>query len=40
MLWQIARPDSRLSQVRRALDGIRAHFDEPFRVEPLAATAG
>lgn len=40
MLRQIARPDSRLSQVRRALDWIRAHFDEPFRVEPLAATAG
>ena len=40
MLRQIARPDSRLSQVRRALDWIRAHFDEPFRVEPLAATSG
>jgi AraC-like DNA-binding protein len=40
VLRQIAQPDSRLSQVRRALDWIRAHFDEPFRVEPLAAMTG
>jgi AraC-like DNA-binding protein len=40
MLRQIARPDSRLSQVRRAIDWIRLHFVEPFRVEPLAAMAG
>jgi transcriptional regulator GlxA family with amidase domain len=40
MLRQIARPDSRLSQVRRAIDWIRLHFAEPFRVEPLAAMAG
>lgn len=39
-LRQIARADSRLSQVRRAIDWIRAHFTEPFRVEPLAAMAG
>jgi AraC-like DNA-binding protein len=40
MLRQIARPDSRLSQVRCAIDWIRLHFVEPFRVEPLAAMAG
>lgn len=40
MLRQIARGDSRLSQVRRAIDWIRAHYAEPFRVEPLADMAG
>jgi AraC-like DNA-binding protein len=40
VLRQMARADSRLSQVRRALDWIRAHFAEPFRVEPLAAMTG
>jgi AraC-like DNA-binding protein len=40
MLRQIARADSRLSQVRRAIDWIRAHFTEPFHVEPLASMAG
>jgi AraC-like DNA-binding protein len=40
VLRQIAQPDSRLSQVRRALDWIRAHFDEPFGVAPLAAMTG
>ena len=40
MLRQIARADSHLSQVRRAIDWIRAHFTEPFRVEPLASKAG
>jgi AraC-like DNA-binding protein len=40
MLRQIARTDSRLSQVRRAIDWIRLHFAEPLRVEPLAALAG
>lgn len=39
-LRQIARGDSRLSQVRRAIDWIRAHFTEPLHVEPLAAMAG
>jgi AraC-like DNA-binding protein len=39
-LRQIARADSRLSQVRRAIDWIRTHFTEPFRVEPLASMAG
>ena len=40
VLRQIAREESRLSQVRRAIDWIRSHYTEPFRVEPLAATTG
>jgi len=36
----MARPDSRLSRVQRALDWIRAHYDESFRVDPLAAMTG
>jgi AraC-like DNA-binding protein len=40
MLRQIARPESRLSQMRSAIDWIRAHYTEPFRVEPLAAMTG
>jgi transcriptional regulator GlxA family with amidase domain len=39
MLREIARPDGRLSQVRRATQWIREHYTEPFRVEPLAAMA-
>jgi len=40
MLRQMARAESRLSQVRRAIDWIRAHYAEPFRVEPLADLTG
>jgi AraC-like DNA-binding protein len=40
ILRQIAREESRLSQVRRAIDWIRTHYTEPFRVEPLAAMTG
>ncbi|MGN7773585.1 AraC family transcriptional regulator N-terminal domain-containing protein [Phyllobacterium sp. 22552] len=40
MLRQIACADGRLSQVRRAIDWIRARYTEPFRVEPLAAMTG
>jgi AraC-like DNA-binding protein len=40
VLRQIARADSRLSQVRLAVDWIRTHFDEPLRVEALAEIAG
>lgn len=40
MLRQIAHADSRLSQVRRAIDWIRANYAEPFRVEQLAAMIG
>ena len=37
---QIARADSRLSQVRRAIALIRDHFDRPIRSEVLADEAG
>ncbi|MCO5064266.1 MAG: AraC family transcriptional regulator [Rhizobiaceae bacterium] len=40
VLRQIARDDSRLSQVRQAITWIRTHFDEPLRVEALAEIAG
>ncbi len=39
-LCQIARADSRLSQVRRAIGWIREHYQEPLRIEALAAMAG
>lgn len=39
-LRQIARADSRLSQVRRAVARIRASYDKPLRVEALAEIAG
>ena len=39
-LRQIARADSRLSQVRQAIAWIRSHFDEALRVEQLADLAG
>jgi AraC-like DNA-binding protein len=39
-LRQIACADSRLSHIRRALDWIREHYVDPFRVEPLAAMVG
>jgi AraC-like DNA-binding protein len=37
---QIARADSRLSQVRRAIAMIRDRFDQPIRIEALAEEAG
>jgi AraC-like DNA-binding protein len=37
VLREIACPDGRLSQIRRAIHWIREHYTEPFRVEPLAA---
>lgn len=37
---QIARADSRLSQVRRAITMIRDRFDQPIRSETLAEAAG
>lgn len=40
VLRQIARADSRLSQVREAVRWIRGHFDEPLRIERLAEIAG
>jgi transcriptional regulator GlxA family with amidase domain len=40
LLRQIARSDSRLSQIRRALAWIRTLFDQPLRVEDVADVAG
>jgi AraC-like DNA-binding protein len=40
MLRQVGREDSRLSQVRRAIDWIRRHFDQTLRTEMLAEVAG
>ncbi|HAL07369.1 MAG TPA: AraC family transcriptional regulator [Brevundimonas sp.] len=40
VLRQIARVDSRLAQIRRAIEWIRSHFDEPLRVETLASMTG
>jgi len=40
VLRQIARSDSRLSQIRCALAWIRAHFDQPLPVEHVAEVAG
>jgi len=40
VLRQIARGDSRLGQVRRAIAWIRDNFDQPLRVETLAEMAG
>lgn len=37
---QIGAPDSRLSQVNRAIAWIRANFDRPFSIEVLAREAG
>lgn len=36
ILRDIARPDGRMAQIRRASQWIREHYTEPFRVEPLA----
>jgi AraC-like DNA-binding protein len=40
VLRQIARADSRLSRVRRAIGWIRAHYDQPLRIDHLAEMAG
>ncbi len=37
---QLARPESRLGYVRRAIGHIRTHFDAPLRVDELARLAG
>jgi AraC-like DNA-binding protein len=39
LLRQVARSDSRLGQIRRALAWISANFDHPLRVEDLAEAA-
>jgi len=40
MLRQIARADSRLSQIRRSIDWIRRNFDQALPVPALAQIAG
>lgn len=40
VMRQIARADSRLSRVRRAIGWIREHYDRPLRIDDLAALAG
>jgi transcriptional regulator GlxA family with amidase domain len=40
LLRQIAREDSQLSRVRRAIHWIQAHFDQAMRIEGLAEIAG
>ena len=40
MLRQIARADSHLSQIRRAIGWIREHYAEPFLVNKIAAEVG
>jgi len=39
VLRQFARADSRLSQIQRAVEWIRAHLEEPIAVETLAGVA-
>ena len=39
VLRDVARPEGRLAQIRRATLWIREHYTEPFRVEPLAMMA-
>jgi AraC-like DNA-binding protein len=40
LLRQIARADSRVSQVRRAIQWLQAHYDQAMRIEHLAEIAG
>ncbi len=40
VLRQIARGDSRMSQIRRAVDWIREHYAQAVRAEDLAAMTG
>ena len=40
LLRQAARTDSRLAQVRHAIEHLRAYYDRPLRVETLAEVAG
>jgi AraC-like DNA-binding protein len=39
ILRDVARPDGRMTQIRRVTQWIRDHYTEPFRVEPLAFMA-
>jgi AraC-like DNA-binding protein len=40
LVRQIGMPDSRLTQVNRAIAWIRANFDRPFSIEAVARAAG
>jgi len=40
LLSQIARDEGRLAKMRRAIDWMRVHFDEPFSAKWLADIAG
>lgn len=40
ILRDVARPDGRMTQIRRVTQWIREHYTEPFRVEPLALMSG
>jgi AraC-like DNA-binding protein len=40
VLRQVARGDSRLARIRRALAWIRAHYDQKLRIETLTELAG
>jgi AraC-like DNA-binding protein len=40
LLRQIARADSRVSRVRRAIQWLQVHFDQTMRIESLAEIAG
>ena len=40
VLRQLARPESRLPQIRRAMEWIRAHYMEHLSVNAIAAIAG
>ena len=40
LLRQIARTEGRLAQMRRAIDWMRRHFDQPLAIKTLADIAG
>jgi AraC-like DNA-binding protein len=40
LLRQITREEGRLAQVRRAIDWMRQHFEEPVAIETVAGIAG
>jgi AraC-like DNA-binding protein len=40
ILRDVARPNGRMTQIRRVTQWIREHYTEPFRVEPLALMSG
>lgn len=40
MLWQMAKADSRLGQIAKAITWLRAHYQEPLRIDDIADIAG